>query len=32
MNKELSEMMLMIQQKPKLSYIKLEILEKINEN
>ena len=32
MNKQLSEMMLMIQQNPKLSYIKLEILEKINEN
>ena len=32
MNKQLSEMMLMIQQNPKLSYIKPEILEKINEN
>ena len=32
MNKRLSEMMLMIQHKPKLSYIKPEILEKINEN
>jgi hypothetical protein len=32
MNKQLTEMMLMIQQNPKLSYIKPEILEKINEN
>ena len=32
MNNQLSEMMLMIQQNPKLSYIKPEILEKINEN
>ena len=32
MNKQLSEMMLMIQHNPKLSYIKSEILEKINEN
>ena len=32
MNKQLSEMMLMIQQNPKLSYVKPEILEKINEN
>ena len=32
MNKQLSEMMLMIQQNPKLSYIKPEILEKINES
>ena len=31
MNKQLSEMMLMIQQNPKLSYVKPEILEKINE-
>jgi integrase/recombinase XerD len=31
MNKQLSEMMLMIQQNPKLSYIKPEILEKIND-
>ena len=32
MNKQLSEMILMIQQNPKLSYVKPEILEKINEN
>ena len=32
MNKQISEMMLMIQQNPKLSYVKPEILEKINEN
>ena len=32
MNNQLSKMMLMIQQNPKLSYIKPEILEKINEN
>ena len=32
MNKQLSEMMLKIQQNPKLSYIKPEILEKINDN
>jgi hypothetical protein len=32
MNKQLSEMMLMVQQNPKLSYIKPENLEKINEN
>ena len=32
MNKQLSEMMLMIQQNPKLSFIKPEILEKINEH
>ena len=31
MNKQFSEMMLMIQQNPKLSYVKPEILEKINE-
>ena len=31
MNKQVSEMMLMIQQNPKLSYVKPEILEKINE-
>ena len=31
MNKQISEMMLMIQQNPKLSYVKPEILEKINE-
>ena len=30
MNKQISEMMLMIQQNPKLSYVKPEILEKIN--
>ena len=30
MNKQLSEIMLMIQQNPKLSYVKPEILEKIN--
>ena len=29
MNKQISEMMLMIQQNPKLSYVKPEILEKI---
>ena len=32
MNNQLSKMMLMIQQNPKLSYVKPEILEKINEN
>ena len=32
MNTQLSKMMVMIQQNPKLSYIKPEILEKINEN
>ena len=32
MHNQLSKMMLMIQQKPKLSYVKPEILEKINEN
>ena len=32
MNKQISEMMLMIQQNPKLSYVKPEILEKINES
>ena len=32
MNNQLSQMMLMIQQNPKLSYIKPEILEKINKN
>ena len=32
MNNQLSEIMLMIQQNPKLSYVKPEILEKINEN
>ena len=32
MNKQLSEIMLMIQQNPKLSYIKPEILEKITDN
>jgi hypothetical protein len=32
MNKQLREMMLMIQQNPKLSYVKPEILEKINES
>src|SRR5215208_6300838 len=32
MNKQLSELMLMIQQNPKLSYVKPEILEKLNEN
>ena len=31
MNKQLSDIMLMIQQNPKLSYVKLEILEKITE-
>ena len=31
MNNQLSKMMLMIQQNPKLSYIKPEILEKIND-
>ena len=30
-NNQISEIMLMIQQNPKLSYIKPEILEKINE-
>ena len=30
MNKQFSEMMLMIQQNPKLSYVKPEILERIN--
>ena len=32
MNNQLSKMMLIIQQNPKLSYVKPEILEKINEN
>ena len=32
MNNQLSQMMLMIQQNPKLSYVKREILEKLNEN
>ena len=32
MNNQLSEMMLMIQQNPKLSYVKPEILEKMSEN
>ncbi len=32
MHNQFSKMMLMIQQKPKLSYVKPEILEKINEN
>ena len=32
MHNQLRKMMLMIQQKPKLSYVKPEILEKINEN
>jgi hypothetical protein len=32
MNKQLNEMMLMIQQNPKLSYVKPEILEKITDN
>ena len=32
MNKQISEMMLMIQQNPKLSYVKPEILEKMSEN
>ena len=32
MNKQLSEMMLMIQQNPKLSFVKPKILEKINDN
>ncbi|HSF51542.1 MAG TPA: hypothetical protein VLA74_12335 [Nitrososphaeraceae archaeon] len=32
MNNQLSKMILMIQQNPKLSYVKPEILEKINDN
>ena len=32
MNNQLSEIMLMIQQNPKLSYVKPELLEKISEN
>ncbi len=32
MNNQLSHIMLMIQQNPKLSYVKPEILEKINDN
>ena len=32
MNNQISEMMLMIQQNPKLSYVKPEILEKINDS
>ena len=32
MNNQLSQIMLMIQQNPKLSYVKPEILEKINDS
>ena len=32
MNNQLSQIMLMIQQNPKLSYVKPEILEQINDN